>query len=171
MNHPTEPPHLVKMLIGITAVMVILLTGVTLGVLADAVTITPIAGAHRESQAPRRNRRKATHARYCNWTAATDLKQTMARQKPALRPVPSPAVSRMPMPSSAVRNRYESTNKNCSSCWHCGDSSHETTPDIRDHQGNRTLLDRFHPNAATCTPATLARRRIELMKNSDVLSR
>lgn len=43
MNHPTEPPQLVKMLIGITVVMVILITGVTLGVLADAVTITPIA--------------------------------------------------------------------------------------------------------------------------------
>lgn len=44
MNHPTEPPHLVKMLIGITAVMVILLTGVTLGVLTEVDTITPISG-------------------------------------------------------------------------------------------------------------------------------
>lgn len=45
MNHPTEPPHLVKMLIGVTAVMVILLTGVTLGVLTEADTITSISGS------------------------------------------------------------------------------------------------------------------------------
>lgn len=45
MDHPTEPPHLVKMLIGITAVMVILLAGVTLGVLTEADTITPISGS------------------------------------------------------------------------------------------------------------------------------
>ncbi|HUX63187.1 hypothetical protein [Sulfuricella sp.] len=45
MNHPTEPPQLVKMMIGITVVMVILLTGVTLGVLADADTIIPISGS------------------------------------------------------------------------------------------------------------------------------
>lgn len=44
MNHPTEPPQLVKVLIGITAVMAILLSGLTLGVLSDADTITPISG-------------------------------------------------------------------------------------------------------------------------------
>lgn len=44
MNHPTEPPQLVKILTGITAIMIILLTGVTLGVLAGADTITPIPG-------------------------------------------------------------------------------------------------------------------------------
>lgn len=43
MNHPTEPPQLLKVLIGITAVMAILLSGVTLGVLSDADRITPIS--------------------------------------------------------------------------------------------------------------------------------
>jgi hypothetical protein len=44
MNHLTEPPQLVKVLIGITAVMAILLSGVTLGVLSNADTIPPISG-------------------------------------------------------------------------------------------------------------------------------
>lgn len=44
MNHPTEPRQLVKVLIGITAVTAILLSGVTLGVLSDADTITSFSG-------------------------------------------------------------------------------------------------------------------------------
>lgn len=54
MNHPTEPSQLVKVLIGITAVMAILLSGVTLGVLSNTDAITPISGnASGESSATR----------------------------------------------------------------------------------------------------------------------
>lgn len=45
MNHSTELPKLVKVLIGITAVMATLLSGVTLGVLSDADTITPVSSS------------------------------------------------------------------------------------------------------------------------------
>lgn len=42
MSYSTEPPRPVKVLIGIAAVMTILLSGVTLGVLSEANTVTPI---------------------------------------------------------------------------------------------------------------------------------
>lgn len=44
MNHPIEPPRPAKVLIGIAAVMAILLSGVTLGVLSDAETMMPVSG-------------------------------------------------------------------------------------------------------------------------------
>lgn len=54
MNYSTEPPKPVKVLIGIAAVMAILLSGVTLGVLSDENPVTRIpdreAGEPRVSQ-------------------------------------------------------------------------------------------------------------------------
>jgi hypothetical protein len=61
MNHPTEPPHLVKILIGITAIMLILLTGVTLGVLTEADTITHISGS--ASGEPRASQEQESYTR------------------------------------------------------------------------------------------------------------
>lgn len=56
MNHPYEPPQLVKVLIGISAVMTILLTGVTLGLLSDTDSNTSIStsvpGESGDSQEP-----------------------------------------------------------------------------------------------------------------------
>ena len=43
MNHPTEPSQRIKVLFGIAAVMSILLSGVTLGVLPDGDAIVPIS--------------------------------------------------------------------------------------------------------------------------------
>lgn len=42
MNFSTEPPQLVKVLTGVAAIMTILLSGVTLGVLTNTDSITPI---------------------------------------------------------------------------------------------------------------------------------
>lgn len=54
MSYSTEPPKPVKVLIGIAAVMAILLSGVTLGVLSEENPLTPIpdseAGEPRISQ-------------------------------------------------------------------------------------------------------------------------
>lgn len=54
MSYSTEPPKPVKVLIGIAAVMTILLSGVTLGVLSEASPVTPApdseAGEPRISQ-------------------------------------------------------------------------------------------------------------------------
>lgn len=44
MNHPIEPPRPARVLIGIAAVMAILLSGVTLGVLSDEETMMPVSG-------------------------------------------------------------------------------------------------------------------------------
>ena len=72
MNHPTEPPQLVNVLIGITAVMAIPLSGVTLGVLSNTDCIYPhFRATHQANRAPRRNRWRVTHARYCIWIAPT----------------------------------------------------------------------------------------------------